>query len=102
MKRKEYTEYEQAVVDFFEREGINCLSQKYDTDGYAEEDEFSWHQCECCGTTLGGRRHTMTGFVPALEPGQNPAYPNGKGAEVLEYEVCSDCWYYIEAGQLDD
>lgn len=27
--------------------------------GEDADDEFSWHQCECCGSRLGGSRHEI-------------------------------------------
>lgn len=28
-----------------------------------ERDEFSWAQCDYCGSTLGGERHAITGWM---------------------------------------
>lgn len=94
MNKTEYREYKEAVKAFFEREGINCLSQKYNYNGDPIEEEFSWRQCECCGSSLGGPRYTMKGYVPSSKP--------GRAGEVFEYKVCQDCWYYTTYAQLDD
>ncbi len=83
MTRKDYTEYQEAVAAFFANEGISNLSA---TDA---ESSFSWRQCECCGSTLGGDRYECTGY-------------HSTSGDVFEYEVCSDCVYYAEYGQLDD
>ncbi len=82
MSKKQYADYEAAVANFFEAEGIRNLS----ADG---EPYFSHRSCDCCGTHLGGDRYAATGYNPETE-------------EVLEYEVCQDCVYYAEYGQLDD
>lgn len=82
MTRQEYAEYEAAVSKFLEAEGINNLS----TEG---EPYFSWRPCECCRSTLGGDRYYATGYNPNTK-------------QVLEYEICADCGYYAEYGQLDD
>jgi hypothetical protein len=37
--------------------GVDPTDDDPEGDGY---DEFSWHACELCGSTLGGSRHGMT------------------------------------------
>ena len=88
MNKTEYNQYEKAVQEFFESEGITNLTQISDSDGYCEPSFSSW-PCDCCGTTLGGDRYNADGYNP-------------KTKEVAEYEVCPDCIYYSEYGQLDD
>ena len=95
MNKKEYADYEKSVKEFFEREGINCLSQqpidqnaeefKYNPDPY-----FSWRSCDCCDRSLGGDRRLCNGYNPKTKEVQN------------NYSVCSDCEYYVEYGRLDD
>lgn len=90
MNKKEYAEYEAAVADFFEREGINCLSA--DMDKYEEgcvEPHFSNSPCDCCGG-LPGMRTDCSGYNPETEEVQDG------------YSICADCDYYAEYGQLDD
>ena len=118
MNAKEYEKYEQAVADFFEREGIQnlshgritcseCGAKLHETGACDEkcpscgtdcemmnEPYFSWRHCECCGSHLGGDRHPASGYCPP-EGG-------GPGGECFEYEVCTDCIYYATYGQLDD
>jgi hypothetical protein len=43
MTKAEYAEHQQAVADFFEREGIANLSST------SNESFFSWSPCQCCG-----------------------------------------------------
>ena len=81
----EYKEYERSVAAFFEREGIENLSDKIE----CEEPYFSWRSCECCGRSLGGDRFDMSGV-------------HKESGEVFDYAVCTDCRYYVTYGQLDD
>lgn len=84
MTKREYAEYQQAVADFFEREGIANLSST------SSEPFFSWSPCECCGRPEGGDREEASGYNP-------------KTQEVQNYDcICTDCIYYAEYGQLDD
>jgi hypothetical protein len=86
MNKQEYAEYEKAVKDFFEVEGLANLSR---IQGEDEESFFSWNSCDCCGTTLGGDRIDANGYNPMTN-------------EIQEYTICTDCEYYAEYGQLDD
>jgi hypothetical protein len=84
MTRAEYAEYQQAVADFFEHEGIANLSST------SSEPFFFWRPCQCCGTALGGNREEANGYNPTTQ-------------EVQDYDcICTDCIYYAEYGQLDD
>lgn len=85
MTTSEYAEYEAAVKHFFEREGgVRNLSPMGDQEGF-----FSWRPCECCQRSEGGERFQCNGYNPETK-------------EILEYDVCIDCVYYAEYGQLDD
>lgn len=86
MTKKEYAEYQQAVQEFMEREGIQNLSMDYDK---CEEPYFSWRWCDCCGDRQGGNRVDANGWNPTLK-------------QVQEYSVCEDCVYYYEYGELDN
>lgn len=86
MTKKEYAEYEESVRAFFEKEGLNCLSA-IDNE---PEPYFSWQPCDCCGSPLGGDREECHGYNPTTKEIQGP------------YQVCTDCIYYNEYGQLDD
>jgi hypothetical protein len=88
MTAKEYAAYEQAVADFFSREGVNGLTA--DASDGAHEPYFSWQPCDCCGTNLGGGREDCSGYNPTTKEVQTG------------YSVCEDCLYYVEYGQLDD
>jgi hypothetical protein len=109
MNKTEYADYQDAVADFWEREGlanltsghINCPNCKveFDDQDYClkcnadreclDEPYFSWHSCDCCGSRLGGNREHATGYNPTTK-------------EIGEYSICSDCVYYAEYGRLDD
>jgi len=78
MTKAEYTEYQQAVADFFEREGIANLSST------SIEPFFSWRPCECCGRPEGGVREEANGYNPTTQQAQT-------------YDcICTDCIYYAE------
>lgn len=98
MKRQEYENYEKAVKDFFDREGINnlttaCSEETPVCSGCNEQQDldpfFSWRACECCGRNLGGNRYHANGYNPTTK-------------EIYCFDVCTDCLYYAEYGQLDD
>lgn len=114
MTKQEYKEYQEKVAKFFEDEGIqnlsigviNCADCGFDFFqegirdleikcgcGYTHHDlEMPWFSnawCDCCGTHLVGDRYHASGYNPETK-------------EVQEYEVCQDCLYYAEYGQLDD
>jgi hypothetical protein len=109
MNKREYAEYEAAVKDFFEAEGIanltsghiecpDCGSEWQDDGECPEgcgnrdcfnEPFFSRSPCDCCGTSLGGDREHATGWNPTTK-------------EIQEYTICTDCVYYAEYGRLDD
>ena len=99
MDKQEYQEYEQTVRDFFEREGVENLSMECGPTADHEcvicgetvgcDPFFSWVICECCQTREGGNRYHATGYNP-------------KTKEAYCYEVCEDCIYYAEYGQLDE
>lgn len=107
MTQTGYNDYQTRVAAFFEREGINTLSNgsidhnygglcdsedhSHDSNGdYEPEPYFSWHACDCCGSTLGGDREDCIGYNPTTKQIQG------------NYSVCVDCIYYNEYGQLDD
>jgi hypothetical protein len=83
MNRQQYEEYKNRVDIFFNNGLINLST-------VSQEPFFSWHSCDCCGSSLGGNRYKCNGY-------------NEKTKEVETYEyVCEDCVYYCEYGQLDD
>jgi len=55
-------------------------------DGSICEDEggFSWHHCDCCGSSLGGNRYAAHGF--------------DKNKEVVHLEICEDCLIFLANG----
>jgi len=114
MNKKEHQEYEEKVGRFFEEEGIQNLSGGCitcpdcgfnflqegisdlpiecgcgNTKEMLDAPSFSWKPCDCCNSHLGGDRYHATGYNPSTD-------------EIQEYEVCPDCLYYAEYGQLDD
>jgi len=109
MNKADYAAYQEAVKDFFEREGITNLSTghyrcpeckvEFDDAGNCpqcgadreclNEPYFSRRSCDCCGSQFGGDREFATGYNPTT-------------GEVQEYSICVDCGYYVEYGRLDD
>lgn len=59
-----------------------------DAEDYHVEPSFSWSSCDTCGSHLGGDRH--------------PAHYRDDNDDIVHVEVCVDCLFYSEYGQLDD
>lgn len=53
-----------------------------------DEPNFSWQACEICNSHLGGDRYA--------------AHARDENNEIIHFEVCTDCQYYMEYGRLDD
>jgi len=88
MTKQEYDAYVQAVNNFFDTEGINCLTPVNNT-YHNSEPYFSSRDCECCKRSLAGDRYDCEGYSP-------------ERSGIYEYSVCADCVYFAEYGQLDD
>lgn len=98
MDKQEYKDYQESVSDFSEREGITNLTSEHSEERdhclicgeeLGIDPFFSWRSCECCGSHLGGNREHASGYNPKTKEGQC-------------YDVCEDCLYYAEYGQLGD
>ena len=85
MDREEYRAFEDAVRSFYEREEIAQLGAAINTDPF-----FSHKNCECCRRDIAGDRHTV------------PAITKNCDIDDLTYDICVDCFYYINYGKLDD
>ena len=57
--------------------------QDVEMNDYSADNEFSWSQCDICGSTLGGSRHAAH------------AFDNG---ELVHLMVCVDCVMYMANG----
>jgi hypothetical protein len=107
MTKSEYADYQAAVEAFFEREGLDTLSNgsvDHNYDGECTNEEcihdsngdfepqsyFSWSPCDVCRRPLGGDREDCIGYNPTTKKIQG------------DYRVCTDCIYYNAYGQLDD
>lgn len=53
----------------------------------ASEPHFSRSPCEACGSRLGGDRYPAHGILDG---------------EIIHFNVCPDCYYYLTYGHLDD
>ena len=84
MKTAEYLEYVIAVDAFFAEHALDNLSTCDDE----PESHFSHRRCECCQRPLGGDRYSVSGY--------------SRTQGVLNFEICEDCLYFAECGQLDD
>lgn len=109
MTKEEYEAYQKTVGSFFATEKItnltsghiecpDCHCEWNDQDKCPECNEsrscfdepfFSNRPCDCCKTYLAGNRCHATGYNPEEK-------------QIQEYDVCEDCVYYAEYGQLDD
>jgi hypothetical protein len=86
MKFAEYKTFVANVENFLKVNNVKagCHSPK---DSEAES-FFSWSQCECCKSTLGGNRETYT-FAQTDN-------------KTFEADICTDCVYFLAYGKLDD
>jgi len=82
--KAEYAAFQERVNHFFRREGIATLIT---VDG--EASFFSQYTCDLCGG-LPGERYSCHGYNPTTRKVQGG------------YEVCPECIYYCEYGQLPD
>lgn len=60
------------------------------------EPHFSWRVCGCCERNLGGSRVNMIGWLDGARLSDWNEDSKWTG------EICTDCQYYFEYGQLDD
>jgi hypothetical protein len=100
MTHAEYERYEKHIADFIAAEGLSFLStgteDRLDPAIHSEDYQgrescdpwFSWHPCECCGSPLGGSREYL--------------YARNEANEIVQFEICVDCVYYVNYGRLDD
>ena len=84
MNKQEYKEYQERFEEFMRLNELNNLT-RIDNE---QEVYFSWRPCECCQTRLGGDRIEASGY--------------SRTGVIYEFEICTDCEYYAEYGQLDD
>ena len=90
MNRKEYMEYQGRVETNLD--GLDCVSTGISPDcqDCPETDEpfFAWRPCDSCDSSLGGDRYC--------------AHGRNKDGQVIHFDICADCMYYFNYGQLDD
>lgn len=72
--------YQAFIVDSY-LQGIEFIST-------GEHAGFSWHACECCGSTLGGDRYAWSGILLAAS-----SYTGAD--ERIEGTCCVDCVRYL-------
>lgn len=103
MNKTEYTEYEAAYrrrLEGLERVSIGacsgcedcCSCYRYDDEAEQFKTQpkpwFSKLSCEACGSTEAGDREVTHGV--------------DADGEIVHLDMCDDCVYYTEYGQLDD
>ena len=107
MNAQEYAEYETNVADFLKdfdgepstgywAEERECDCPPDDTCECENEPFFSWSQCPCCRSTLGGDRMDMIGWLAGARAAGFDDEHKWSGA------ICCDCEYYFAYGRLDD
>lgn len=64
----------------------SIMNEKVSREVYIDEGGFSWHNCDCCGNPLGGDRFAAHGI--------------DENEELLHYDVCCDCLFYLANGDL--
>jgi len=96
MTKKEYADYENRIAAWSENAQFPSLGycpgcEECEKAGHTEEcceEHFSWRACEVCGSHLGGNRY--------------PVHSVDANGDILHWDACTDCVYYLERGQLDD
>lgn len=98
MTKQEYKQYEETFAEWlkqweFPSSGYcpgceDCPEPQYDGDCAFLEPSFSWRACEVCGSRLGGDRL--------------PIHAVDENGDIVHFDACMDCIYYLEYGQLDD
>ena len=71
--------------------GIEAVSINSD-----DHDDFSWSQCDGCGSTFGGARYGASGLIPRV--GATIA----DGADTITLSVCVDCVMFLANGEEPD
>ena len=86
MNKKEYIAYEIEVKAFLRENDVipGCFGPKSDD----SEPYFSWQNCDCCKSELGGNRENYVFVTNQMDK--------------FEAEICTDCIYYLTYGRLDD
>ena len=64
------------------------LTEGYESGEVLEEGGFSYHDCEVCGCPLGGDRCGAHGWTSKNE--------------LLHYDICQDCLFYLANGEVPD
>lgn len=98
MNKREYADYRQTVkwalsgltgISSGHCPGCDECRKPIDDDGEPFiELWFSKRSCEICGSSLGGDRY--------------PIHAVMEDGEIVHFDACPDCVYYIEYGRLDD
>ena len=82
--QEDYETYQKRVAEFMRQNELNNLTRVNND----SEPFFSGQACECCLRDLGGNRIAASGY--------------SRTGVIYEFDICTDCEYYAEYGQLDD
>ena len=64
------------------------LTSGVETGDICDEGGFSWHDCELCGSPLGGDRYAAHGW--------------SMDDELIHYDICPDCLFTTANGDVPD
>lgn len=82
----------QDVLDLAEKRAEKefpvYLKEQWEKGEFVIEGSFSPSSCELCGSRLGGDRY--------------PAHGVNDDGEIIHYDICSDCLFYLANGELPD
>lgn len=76
-------------VDSCGIEDTGCIAEMQEEMYECAEPHFSWHQCDSCGSVLGGDRHAAHGIPHDYKAGDDT---------VIHLDICSDCLIYHANG----
>lgn len=66
----------------------NCTADEIENGIVSDEGSFSWRSCESCSSNLGGNRYSAHGV--------------NVDNEIIHFEVCEDCLFYLSNGDVPD
>lgn len=79
---------EDCDITLSDEELTTIFNEKIEMEVYIDEGGFSCYCCDCCGNPLGGDKFAVHGF--------------DENGELLHYDVCSDCLYYLANGDIPE
>jgi len=76
-------------------------------DGYEDhqcEASFSWHQCDSCGSRLGGDRTPASGIITGCydDKETEQAIADSGKCEIIDLSICVDCVLFHANGDVPE